>query len=57
MRYLSRWAAGGVLTLVFGLVVVAGFVRDALGVGVLPHARVIPPVTGTSVSTVNNILD
>lgn len=45
------------LTLVLGLVVVAGLVRDAMFVGILPHPTVITSMTGASLTTVHHILD
>lgn len=39
------------------LVVVAGLVRDAVRVGVLPHPAVVPSVTGAGVGTVEHMLD
>ena len=44
-------------TLVEGLVVVAGFVWDAMLVGVLPHGEVVPSVAGPGVGAVQHMLD
>ena len=44
-------------TLVNGLVVVAGFVWDAMLVGVLPHGEVVSSVAGPRVGTVQHVLD
>lgn len=44
-------------TLVLRLVVVAGFVRDAVGVGILPHPRVVTPMAGARIAAVDDVLD
>lgn len=49
--------ANGVLTLADGLVVVAGLVRDAMFVSVLPHPAVVSPVTGAGLRAVDHVLD
>lgn len=43
-------------TLVFGLVVVAGLIGDAMLMGIGPHWKVIAAFTGASVATVDDIL-
>ncbi len=45
------------LTLIFGLIVVAGFIRNAFTVCIFPHTRMISTVTGSCVTTVNHVLD
>lgn len=45
------------LTLVNCLVVVAGLVRDAMFVGILPHTSMVPSMTGAGLSTVDHMLD
>lgn len=45
------------LTLVFGLIVVARFIRDAMAVGVLPDSGVIAPMAAPSIPAINNVLD
>lgn len=49
--------ANGVLTLADGLVVVAGLVRDAMFVSVLPHPAVVSPLTGARLRAVDHVLD
>lgn len=44
------------LTLINGLVVVAGLVRDAMMVSVLPHAGVVASVTASSLGAVDHML-
>lgn len=46
-----------VLTLVNCLVVVAGLIRDAMSVGILPHPSMLPSMTGARVCTVEHVLD
>lgn len=46
-----------VLTLVDSLVVVAGLVRDAMFVCIIPYPSMVSSMTGTRVSTVNHMLD
>ena len=46
----------GSLTLVLGLVVVAGLVGDAVRVGVLPHPGVVPAVAAPGVAAVDHVL-
>lgn len=46
-----------VLTLVNCLVVVAGLVRDAMFVCVLPHPSMVSSMTGAGVSAVDHVLD
>lgn len=43
-------------TLVFGLVVVAGLIGDAMLMGIGPHWKVIAAFTGASVATVDDVL-
>lgn len=45
------------LTLILGLIVVAGFIRNAISVCIFPHARMISTFAGTCVPTVNHVLD
>lgn len=47
---------GKSLTLVLGLVVVAGLVRDAMLVGVLPDNAVVAAMTGAGLATVDHVL-
>jgi len=47
----------GTLTLVFGLIVIAGLIWDAVFAGILPDAGVIPSVAGAGVSAVDHVLD
>lgn len=49
--------ATSVLTLVSCLVVVAGFVRDAMVVSILPYPFVVPSLTGARLSTRDYVLD
>lgn len=55
--YIFMFVSISNLTLVFGLVVVARFIRDAMAVGILPHTWMITPMAGPSLPTINNILD
>lgn len=43
-------------TLVLGLVVVAGLIRDAVPVGVGPHGQVVAPLAGAGVAAVDDML-
>lgn len=47
---------GRSLTLVLGLVVVAGLVGDAVRVGVLPDAAVVAAVAGARLAAVHHVL-
>lgn len=42
--------------MVLGLVVVAGLIRDAVLVGILPHQQVFAPLTAACIATVNDVL-
>lgn len=42
--------------MVLGLVVVAGLIRDAMAVGILPHRQVVAPFARASVATIQNVL-
>lgn len=44
------------LTLVYGLVVVTGLVRDAMLVGVLPDTAVVAAVAGAGLAAVDHVL-
>ena len=45
-----------VRTLIFGLVIVAGLIRDPVSVGIGPHAHVIPTLTTPGLPTVDDVL-
>lgn len=49
-------SSASALTLINGLVVVAGLVRDAMMVSVLPHPGVVASVTTSSLGAVDHML-